>query len=109
MKCGVVDPGIHVMGWNREQAIQYMSENTALSLHECTTEIDRYIGWPGQAVSYKIGELKIRDLRAKAEKELGERFDLRAFHDLILSEGALPLYVLENLVNEWIAQVKQKK
>jgi uncharacterized protein (DUF885 family) len=104
----VVDPGIHVMGWDREKAIQFMTENTALSLHECTTEIDRYIGWPGQAVSYKIGELKIRDLRAKAEKELGDKFDIRAFHDLVLSEGTVPLYVLENLVDEWIAQIKKK-
>ncbi len=100
----VVDPGIHVMGWSREQAIRFMAENTALSLHECTTEIDRYIGWPGQAVSYKIGELKIRALRKEAEQALGAKFNLRAFHDLVLSEGAVPLSTLERMVKEWIAE-----
>jgi uncharacterized protein (DUF885 family) len=98
----VVDPGLHVKGWTREQAIEFMAGNTALSLHECTTEIDRYIGWPGQAVSYKIGELKIRELRKKAEEALGEKFDLRAFHDLVLSQGAVPLFVLEKMVTDWI-------
>lgn len=98
----VVDPGLHVKGWTREQAIEFLSSNTALSLHECTTEIDRYIGWPGQAVSYKIGELKIRELRQRAEKALGEKFDLRAFHDLVLSQGAVPLFVLEEMVMEWM-------
>jgi uncharacterized protein (DUF885 family) len=104
----VVDPGLHVKGWSREQAIEFMAGNTALSLHECTTEIDRYIGWPGQAVSYKIGELKIRELRKKAEEFLGEKFDLRAFHDLVLSEGAVPLFVLEEMVNEWMEAVSKK-
>ena len=103
----VVDPGLHVKGWSREQAIEFMTSNTALSLHECTTEIDRYIGWPGQAVSYKIGELKIRELRKQAEEALGEKFDLRAFHDLVLSEGAVPLFVLEKMVNEWIDVVSK--
>jgi uncharacterized protein (DUF885 family) len=98
----VVDPGLHVMGWTREQAIKFMADHTALSLHECTTEIDRYIGWPGQAVSYKIGELKIRELRQRAEQALGGRFDLRAFHDLVLSQGAVPLFVLEEMVLEWV-------
>jgi uncharacterized protein (DUF885 family) len=98
----VVDPGLHVMGWTREQAIEFMAAHTALSLHECTTEIDRYIGWPGQAVSYKIGELKIRELRQRAEQALGSRFDLRAFHDLVLSQGAVPLFVLEEMVLEWV-------
>ncbi len=102
----VVDPGIHVKGWSREQAIQFMAGNTALSLHECTTEIDRYIGWPGQAVSYKIGELKIRELRQKAAQALGDKFDLRAFHDLVLSEGAVPLFVLEEMVQEWMEKHK---
>ncbi len=96
----VVDPGLHVKGWTREQAIEFMAGNTALSLHECTTEIDRYIGWPGQAVSYKIGELKIRELRKRAEAALREKFDLRAFHDLVLSNGAVPLYVLEEMVQK---------
>jgi uncharacterized protein (DUF885 family) len=98
----VVDPGIHVKGWTRQQAIDFMAGNTALSLHECTTEIDRYIGWPGQAVSYKIGELKIRELRKRAEERLGEKFDLRDFHDLVLSNGAVPLFVLERMVDEWM-------
>lgn len=103
----VVDPGLHVKGWSRQEAIDFLSENTALSIHECTTEIDRYIGWPGQAVSYKIGELTIRRLRAKAEDELGEQFDLRAFHDLLLSNGSVPLFILEGMVNDWVAEKKQ--
>lgn len=103
----VVDPGLHVKGWTRQQAIDFMASNTALSLHECTTEIDRYIGWPGQAVSYKIGELKIRELRQRAETALDNNFDLRSFHDLILSQGAVPLFVLENMVDEWIKSKKK--
>ncbi|HFA50778.1 MAG TPA: DUF885 domain-containing protein, partial [Bacteroidetes bacterium] len=102
----VVDPGIHVMGMGRQEAIDFMASNTALSIHECTTEIDRYIGWPGQAVSYKIGELKIRELRNIAEDKLGDKFDLRDFHDLVLSNGAVPLYVLEKMVLEWIDENK---
>ena len=74
----VVDTGMHVKGWTRQQAIDYLSANTALSLHECTTETDRYISWPGQALSYKIGELKIRELRARAEQALGPKFDVAA-------------------------------
>lgn len=100
----VVDPGMHAFGWTREQALEFMSENTALSHHEIDTEIDRYIGWPGQAVSYKIGELKIRALRNAAEEELGEKFDLREFHDLVLENGSVPLFVLERVVKEWIKQ-----
>ena len=100
----VVDPGIHYYGWTREQAIQFMKENTALSIHEINTEIDRYIGWPGQAVSYKIGELKIRELRQRAEKELGEKFDIRAFHDLLISNGSIPLSSLERIVESYIAK-----
>lgn len=102
----VVDPGMHVFGMSRQEAIDFMASNTALSIHECTTEIDRYIGWPGQAVSYKIGELKIRELRKKAQKELGDDFNLRAFHDLILSNGAVPLFVLDRMVQEWIETFK---
>ncbi len=98
----VVDTGIHSLGWSRQQAIDFMAENSALSLHNITSEVDRYITWPGQALAYKIGELKIRELRAKAEQELKEDFDLRAFHDEILSHGAVPLSVLETLVNQWI-------
>lgn len=103
----VVDTGIHAMGWTREQALDYLGSNTALSLHEVRTEIDRYISWPGQALSYKIGELKIRELRARAEKELGPAFDLRAFHDRLLSHGAVPLPVLERVVSEWIAEKRR--
>lgn len=101
----VVDPGMHVYGMTRQEAIDFMSSNTALSIHECTTEIDRYIGWPGQAVSYKIGELKIRELRKMAENKLGDQFNLRDFHDLILSNGAVPLFVLERMVEEWVEEI----
>ena len=99
----VVDPGMHAFGWSRDSAVQYMTENTALSLHEINTEIDRYIGWPGQAVSYKIGELKIRELRQLAEEMLGDQFDLRDFHDTVLENGSIPLFVLEQVVRDWIA------
>jgi uncharacterized protein (DUF885 family) len=98
----VVDTGIHSKGWSREKALDYLASNTALSMHECNTEIDRYIGWPGQALSYKIGELKIKELRTKAKEKLGDKFDLRAFHDLILSQGSVPLFILEELVDDWI-------
>jgi len=100
----VVDVGIHAKSWTRDQAVQFMASNTALSLHEINTEIDRYIGWPGQAISYKIGELKIRELRKKAEAELGDKFDLRDFHDVILSNGAVPLFVLETLAEDYILE-----
>jgi uncharacterized protein (DUF885 family) len=99
----VVDTGIHAMGWTRQQAIDYMSERTALSRHEITTEVDRYISWPGQALAYKMGELKIRELRARAEKALGTRFDVRAFHDAVLAHGSVPLDVLERQIDEFIA------
>ena len=94
----VVDPGMHYFGWTREEAVKFLQENTALSIHEVNTEIDRYIGWPGQAVSYKMGELKIRQLRKEAEERLGDDFDLRAFHDLVLANGAVTMDVLEELV-----------
>ena len=102
----VVDTGIHAMGWTRQRAIDYMKERTALSSHEITTEIDRYIAWPGQALAYKMGELKIRELRARAEKELGTRFDVRAFHDAVLASGSVPLDVLERQIDEYIAATK---
>jgi uncharacterized protein (DUF885 family) len=98
----VVDTGLHALGWTRQQAIDYMAANTALSLHEVTTEVDRYIAWPGQALGYKIGELKIRELRRKAEAALGERFDLRAFHDVVLRNGSVPLGVLEEEVAAYL-------
>ena len=98
----VVDVGLHAKGWSKERAVEYMASRTALSLHEVNTEIDRYIGWPGQALSYKMGELKIRELRKKARKEIGSKFDLREFHDLILSNGSVPLFTLERMVEEYI-------
>lgn len=98
----VVDTGVHYLGWTRPQAIAFLQENSAMSTHNIRAEIDRYIGWPGQALAYKTGELKIRELRAKAEAALGEAFDLRAFHDVVLGSGAVPLDVLEANVAEWI-------
>ncbi|HRC86042.1 MAG TPA: DUF885 domain-containing protein, partial [Thermoanaerobaculia bacterium] len=102
----VVDTGLHAMGWSRQQAMDYLAGNTALSLHEVETETDRYISWPGQALSYKMGELKIRELRKKAEAELGPNFDLRAFHDAVLANGTVPLTVLEDQINDFIARAK---
>jgi len=98
----VVDPGMHALGWTREQAVQFMMENTALSELNINTEVDRYIAWPGQATGYKIGELKIRALRADAEQALGDRFDIREFHEAVLDAGHVPLNVLERRVREWI-------
>ena len=103
----VVDTGIHYYGWTRQQAMDYLASNTALSLHECETETDRYISWPGQALAYKIGELKIRELRARAEKALGPRFDIRAFHDAVLGTGPVPLAILESEIDAWIAANRQ--
>jgi uncharacterized protein (DUF885 family) len=99
----VVDTGLHAQGWTRQQALDYMAAHTALSLHEIRTEVDRYISWPGQALAYKTGELKIRELRARAERELGPRFDLRAFHDAVLESGAVPLTVLEEQIEAFIS------
>jgi uncharacterized protein (DUF885 family) len=100
----VVDTGIHAQGWTRQQALDYMAARTALSRHEIETEVDRYISWPGQALAYKMGELKIRELRARAESSLGTRFDLRAFHDALLASGAVPLPTLERQVDAFIAR-----
>jgi uncharacterized protein (DUF885 family) len=99
----VIDTGIHSEGWTRGEAIEYLQTHTALSEHEVQTEIDRYISWPGQALCYKMGELKIRELRKQAQDELGPRFDLRAFHDAVLANGAVPLPVLEDQIRAWIA------
>lgn len=98
----VVDTGIHAMGWSRQEVVDYMSQNTALSIHEINTETDRYIGWPGQALSYKIGELKIRELRERTKKELGEKFNIRDFHEVILGAGTVTLPILEEQVDAYI-------
>jgi uncharacterized protein (DUF885 family) len=98
----VVDTGMHALGWTRQQAIDFMAENTALSLHNITAEVDRYISWPGQATAYKMGELKIRALRRAAEEQLGAKFDVRHFHDAVLAAGAVPLDVLEENVKQYI-------
>ena len=103
----VIDTGIHRYGWSREKAIDYLASHTALSQHEVETEVDRYISWPGQALSYKLGELTIRRLRAEAEKELAEKFDIRKFHTMILGIGAVPLPVLEQEVRRFIAASKK--
>jgi uncharacterized protein (DUF885 family) len=94
---------MHLKGWSRARAIDYMEQNTSLPRNEIATEVDRYIAWPGQALAYKIGELAIVDLRARAERALGARFDLRRFHDVILGAGSLPLGVLEEEVARFIA------
>tara|TARA_B100001741_G_C16549749_1_gene598682 strand:+ start:14 stop:1735 length:1722 start_codon:yes stop_codon:yes gene_type:complete len=98
----VVDTGIHAFGWSKEKAMDYMSKNTALSFHEINTEIDRYISWPGQALSYKIGELKIKELRSKSEKLLADKFDIHDFHEVVLKNGTLTLPLLESQVNKYI-------
>jgi|TARA_B110000285_G_scaffold234828_1_gene313222 uncharacterized protein (DUF885 family) len=102
----VVDTGIHAYGWTREEAVNFMAKNTALSLHEVNTEIDRYISWPGQALSYKIGELKIRELRKTAEKELGNQFNIRDFHEVILEKGTVTLPLLEKRILDYIKSKK---
>ncbi|SMP42138.1 Uncharacterized conserved protein, DUF885 familyt [Neorhodopirellula lusitana] len=103
----VVDTGIHWMGWSRQQAIQYMSDHTALSEHNIVAEVDRYIGWPGQALAYKIGELSLTRLRKECEDQLGDRFDVRAFHDHVLAVGSIPLPLLERRVHQWLQEQLQ--
>ncbi|NVJ89379.1 MAG: DUF885 domain-containing protein [Flavobacteriaceae bacterium] len=104
----VVDTGIHAMGWTRQQVLDYMAKNTALSLHEVRTETDRYISWPGQALSYKIGEIKIRQLRKQAEDALGDKFNIRDFHEVILEEGTVTLSIMEKRVNKYITKTKNE-
>ena len=102
----VVDTGMHYKHWTRQQAIDYFLAHVATTEYNATSEVDRYISWPGQALAYKIGELKIKELRQRAEKELGPQFDIREFHDAVLLDGPLPLTVLEKQVNAWIASKK---
>jgi len=104
----VIDTGVHHKGWTREQALAYLRDNTALSEHEVTTEVDRYISWPGQALSYKLGEITIMRLRREAEAALGPKFDVRAFHDAVLAQGSLPLPVLESQIRAYIAEAKSR-
>ena len=102
----VVDTGIHSKKWTREQAVKYFLENSANAEGDIRSEVDRYIVWPGQATAYKIGMIKIKDLRNRAETELGEDFDIAAFHDVVLANGSVPLSVLDTLVNNWIKKQK---
>jgi prolyl oligopeptidase len=99
----VVDTGMHSMGWTRQQSIDFFRENTSKTDQDIAVEVDRYIVWPGQALAYKIGQLKIRELRTRAEKSLGNRFDIRTFHDAVLEQGAVPLDILESHINTWLA------
>jgi prolyl oligopeptidase len=103
----VVDTGLHSLGWTRDQAINLFREYAAKTEQDIIVEVDRYIVWPGQALGYKIGQLKIRELRTEAEQRLGSRFDIRGFHDLLLGQGALPLDVLESRVHSWVAEMLQ--
>jgi len=103
----VVDTGLHWYGWSREDAEGCLLENSALAPHNVRTEVSRYISWPGQALAYKTGELLIRQLRSDAEAALGDAFDLRAFHDRILDEGAMPLSALEEKMRDWIVDVQE--
>lgn len=103
----VVDTGIHWMGWSRQQAIDYMTANTALSPHNIVAEVDRYIGWPGQALAYKTGELAISRIRQQAEQALGDDFDVRSFHDRVLEAGSIPLPLLEQRINQWVDDQRQ--
>ena len=104
----VVDTGMHSMSWTRQQAIDYFLANASKNEHDITVEIDRYIVWPGQALAYKIGELKIKELRATATRELGDKFDVRQFHDQVLGNAAVPLDVLEARIKEWVAATKKR-
>ena len=102
----VVDTGLHAKGWGQEQAVQYFLENAPVTEGAARSEIRRYMVLPGQATGYKIGMLKIQELRSRAETALGEDFDIRAFHDVVLGGGALPLTILEARVDRWIAELR---
>ena len=103
----VVDTGLHSMGWTRDQAINFFREYAAKTDQDIIVEVDRYIVWPGQALGYKMGQLKIRELRSKAEQQLGSKFDIRQFHDVVLGHGAVPLDLLESEVNSWAGKMLQ--
>lgn len=103
----VVDVGIHYKKWTRQQAIDYMLKNTPNSIGDCTKEIERYIVWPGQATGYKVGMMKILQLREWAKKELGDKFDIREFHDVVLTKGPLPLNLMEENVHKWVEGKKK--
>jgi uncharacterized protein (DUF885 family) len=98
----VVDTGMHSLGWTRQQAIDFMIQNSGLPEGQIIAEIDRYIVWPGQALGYKLGELKIMELKAKARAALGPKFDIRKFHNALIDDGPMPLDVLEQRIDEWI-------
>jgi uncharacterized protein (DUF885 family) len=102
----VVDTGVHSRHWTRQQMVDFFHEHTAMDDENISTEVDRYIAWPAQALSYKMGQMKILELRARAQKELGPKFDLRAFHDAVLDQGPLPLDMLDAKINEWITTQK---
>ncbi len=104
----VVDTGLHSKGWSKQRAVQFMTDNSALSAANIDAEVNRYISWPAQALAYKLGELKIRELRSRAERQLGEKFDLRRFHDAVLGQGAVPLDTLDAQINAWIAAEKAR-
>jgi uncharacterized protein (DUF885 family) len=104
----VVDTGMHALGWSRQEAIDYFVENSAKTEHDIVVEIDRYIVWPGQALAYKIGELKIQELREHAQRRLGPAFDIRSFHDQVLLRGAMPLNVLEQRIHDWVEWARQQ-
>jgi uncharacterized protein (DUF885 family) len=102
----VVDTGMHSLGWSRQQAIDYFKANASKTEHDITVEVDRYIVWPGQALAYKVGQLKLRELRAYATRALGNKFDVRQFHDQVLANAAVPLDILEQRIKEWVASKK---
>jgi len=104
----VVDTGVHDQHWSRQLMIDFFHEHTAMDDQNIETEVDRYIAWPGQALAYKLGQMKILELRERAKQALGARFDIRAFHDAVLDEGPLPLDLLDARIDRWIAEQKQK-